>query len=277
MTETSSARAAACETLYACPETGAAHLRLPLRDHVRPGVYVGHPITGIGLDRIRAMEADLAARLAEAGVAADLFFPMRSTHLRPGETGANEYAEGAGLFSGTRHFTSQNRCDAVHHADAVLLHYDLRDDAGAYRLSRGIPFDLGWARAHGKPVVAVIGPDNPNWWPELPDLAAVVPSLDAAIPLLADRLPPESAARATAIEVLAFPADRVSLALIARLAEADARKGLGACAAVIAVLPGGRTNPNWHGQVGEVADWMLGAVPEALRVAAVLQGQALAS
>jgi nucleoside 2-deoxyribosyltransferase len=253
------------EILHACPATGGRHLCLPLRCHDRPGVYVGHPIL--------AMEDDVAALFRESGRSPDLYLPMRSTHLGASDTGANEYAADAGLFSGTRHFTSQNRCDAVHHADAVLLNYDVRDDAGAFRLSRGIPFDLGWARAHGKPVVAVIRPDNPNFWPGLADVAEIRPDIGSGVAAVARRLPGRSGMGTSClIEVLAFPGDAVSLPLLARLAEADARKCLGTCAAVLTVMPGGRANPNWHGQVGEVSDWLLPDMASAVRVAEVLRG-----
>ena len=102
-----------------CPESGAtrATVRIrPLDGSVRT-VYVGHPISGIRVGRIAAMQDEVERTLAEAGRRAGLrtvpLFPMRTPHLASDEVGASEYEEGASLFSDTRHFTFQNRLDAL--------------------------------------------------------------------------------------------------------------------------------------------------------------------
>lgn len=249
----------------------ARHRVLPLRRPDSAVVYVGHPISGIRMSRIIAMEARIRDLLPDV----EVLLPMRSTHLTRACVGGNEYPDGVGLFSDTRHFTLQNRVDALHRSDAVLLNYDLADDEGSYRISCGMPFDLGWARAVGKPVVAVLPHGNPNASEGLVRDAALVPDLASAVRVLAPHLAPRTRDRAAShVEIFDFGGCAFSPDLIAALGEADARKASGACAAIISVIPDGRANPNWHGQVKEVSDWLLPSMEEAMQVAATLGGAA---
>jgi len=265
-----------------CPATGVRHTTVTARRRHPAvyGVYVGHPVSGIRVGRIAAMQAEVRAAFdrANAGAAQRVatFFPMRTTHLRHDEVGASEYAGAEGLFTDTRHFTLQNRLDALCNADGVLLNFGLRDDEGRWRLSNGIPFDWGWAAHAGKPVVAVISRDNPNWSPGLAraaclateDLEEGVRALNGLLPHAAAR----SASWAAAVEVFDFAGCPASPDMIARLARADARKHTEGGRAIVVVMPEGDRNRNWHGQVRQVADWVLPSREDAARVVRHLVG-----
>jgi len=253
------------------PNSGAAHTTVSVRrkspDHF--GVYVAHPISGIRVGRILEMQRRVSESFGRANAgsprAVTPFFPMRTTHLAADDIGANEYGDTKALFGATRAFTLQNRMDAILHSDAVLINFDLRDDDGVYRLSKGIPFDYGWANACGKPTVAVIGAGNPNWSETLMSCCTVTDDLDEGIDILNGMLSPASQDSVTwkiVAEVFEFGAE-ASLDYIARLAMADARKHIEGERAIISVIPEGSGNPNWHGQVAQVSDWILSHPGEA--------------
>lgn len=265
-----------------CPATGARHavVTATRRHPACYGVYVGHPISGIRVGRILEMQDRVRRLFAEANAASvqqvATYFPMRTTHLRPDEVGDNTYDPSAALFADTRAFTLQNRNDALCNADGVLLNFDLRDDEGSYRLSKGIPFDWGWARAAGKPVVSVIPPGNPNWTPGLEAASAVV-ARDLADGVAAlNALLPHAAARGghwqAAVEIFDFGGCPAALDTIALLAEADARKHTLGGRAIVTVMPEGDRNPSWHGQVRQVSDWVVASRAEASTVACQLLG-----
>jgi len=254
-----------------CPSTGAVHATVSVRrkspDHF--GVYVAHPISGIRVGRILEMQRRVADAFAAASrdTARSItpFFPMRTTHLAADDIGANEYGDTKALFGATRAFTLQNRMDAILNSDAVLINFDLRDDEGAFRVSKGIPFDYGWAAACGKPIVAVIRKDNPNWCPMLSACCTITDELDEGIASLSGMLAPTSQDSVTwkvVAEVFEFGPE-ASLDYIARLAMADARKHIEGERAIISVIPEGSGNPNWHGQVAQVSDWVLADIGEA--------------
>lgn len=263
-----------------CPATGAVHTTVSVRkkspDHF--GVYVAHPISGIRVARILEMQRLVSESFAAAntGTARNVtpFFPMRTTHLAADEVGANEYGDTKALFGATRAFTLQNRMDAILHSDAVLINFDLMDDDGVYRLSKGIPFDYGWANACGKPVVAVIRPGNPNWSEMLRSCCEVTDTLGDAVArvnrILGDTSQ-DSVSWKVAAEVFEFGPE-ASLDFIARLAMADARKHIEGERAIISVIPEGSGNPNWHGQVAQVSDWILTDASEAEAVVRQLLG-----
>ena len=269
------------EESHHCPTTGAVHLTITSerRHPACYGLYVGHPISGIRVSRILDMQQEVQDLLTKANTGnaqrVTAFFPMRTTHLRPEDTGANDYGGCKALFANTRHFTLQNRMDALCNADAVLLNFGLRDDEGEFRLSRGIPFDWGWARACGKPFVAVIERDNPNWTEGLAQAAALVTSnLAEGVQAINAMLPHASRARSwcPAVEVFDFSGCAASLDFIARLAGADARKHVSGGRAIITVMPEGQVNASFHGQVREVSDWMVNSMSEASEVARRLLG-----
>lgn len=227
------------------------------------GIYVAHPITGIRISRIHAMQDEVRAEMADAGrlhgVSVHPFFPIRTNHLGPDGIGDNVYEAGANEFSAARHFTLQNRLDAVVHSDGVLVHLDVRDDEGNYRRSNGIPFDVGWAEGAGRPAVVVEAPGSPNRFVlaaanhrTAPDLAEGVRTLVgmAVAGIRTVSLPTVVA------EVLEMP-DSPSPAALVELARSDVRRHRDGCRAILAVMPGGRANPNFHGQVGEIADWVV--------------------
>lgn len=248
-----------------CLESGARRSTVTAtrRSPLDYSVYVGHPISGIRVGRILEMQDVVtgAFRRANADCAQNVhcLFPMRTTHLTAGETGANEYEGAAALFSGTRHFTLQNRMDAVMAADAVLINFELKDDAGEYRVSKGIPFDYGWAYACGKPVVAVIAEDNPNACCALSRATRIVTDLEEGVGFLNSVLPhaPRAPARRVVADVFDFTGSGSALSAIAALAESDVQKHRDGGRAIIAVIPEGRDSPCWHGQIAQVADWLL--------------------
>jgi len=253
------------------PNSGALHTTVSVRrkspDH--HGIYVAHPISGIRVGRIHDMQRRVVESFGKANAGTGRviapFFPMRTTHLAADEIGANEYGDSKALFGATRAFTLQNRMDAILNSDAVLINFELKDDDGNYRLSKGIPFDYGWAAACGKPIVAVIPKDNPNWCPMLSACCTIADELDEGIASLSGMLAPASQDSVTwkvVAEVFEFGAD-ASLDYIARLAMADARKHLEGERAIISIIPDGAGNPNWHGQVAQVSDWVLSDPGEA--------------
>lgn len=251
--------------LYRCSESGASRRTISVarRSVDDFAVYVGHPITGIRVSRVVDMQRDVALAFkranAESGRTVRCLFPLRTTHLRPDDVGANEYEDGLSLFSSTRHFTLQNRIDAVTASDAVLVNLELRDDEGRYRVSKGIPFDYGWAAAAGKPVATVAATDNPNLCAGLARSSSIFPTLEEAVQNLCQALssrPPDMRPRVVA-DVFDFTGAGLALSMIGDLAEADARKHMEGGRAIIAVIPEGREAECWHGQVAQVADWIV--------------------
>lgn len=277
-----------------CPDSGGMHVVVS-SSRASPhclGMYVGHPISGIRVARIREMETQVRAFLEVENAAGPWltipFFPMRSTHLGPDAIGANVYEAGKSLFSDARHFTMQNRLDAMRNADGVLLNYGIPADSGELLASMGMPFDWGWAREMGKPIVAVAEPGNPNMSPGMvdsclhvvPDLVQGVRTLNAILRNMAvqrrETVPggavPRDGGVGNVVEVFMFPTGRPALDLIARLAAADARKHEGRTGSIVTVMPGGRENPSFHGQVREVSDWFVEDQAQASAVVTRLLG-----
>jgi hypothetical protein len=225
------------------------------------GVYVAHPITGIRVSRIVAMQ-DLIRSMfdtigREHGLEVSPFFPMRTTHLGVDDLGANVYGPCEGDFVETRHYTLQNRMDAIVHSDGVLVNYDLATDDGSYRISNGIPFDIGWAAGIAKPT-SIVQPDgNPNPRCSLSPGQTRHLDLETGVRVLIEAIAsrPREADERVVAEILEFPPER-SVDALAMLAQADVRRHR-ECRAILAVMPGGKSNPSWHGQVGEVADWIV--------------------
>jgi hypothetical protein len=251
--------------VYTCPESGATRTTISVKKRSPSDylVYVGHPISGIRVGRILEMQDRISAAFnhLNEGTAQSVrcLFPMRTTHLSATDIGANEYEGAKELFSNTRHFTLQNRMDAVMAADAVLVNFDLKDDDGNYRVSKGIPFDYGWASAMGKPVVTVISDDNPNMCAAAARASKIVGTVDDAVREmngLLRHVKTQMKPRVVA-ELFDFTGAGSALSMIASLAEADARKHMDGGRAIIAVIPEGRQAPCWHGQVAEVADWVV--------------------
>ncbi|WP_327209894.1 hypothetical protein [Rhizobium leguminosarum] len=251
--------------LFRCEESGATRRTVSVRRRSVDDftVYVGHPISGIRVARILEMQDEVcrAFERANAGTPRTVrcLFPLRTTHLDAGDVGANEYDGVGALFSDTRHFTLQNRMDAVMAADAVLVNFDLRDDEGRHRVSKGIPFDYGWAVAAGRPVVTVAGDDNPNLCAGLSRSTDIYEDLESAVRAVNDLLPRRAADMRPRVvaDVFDFTGAGVALSMIANLAEADARKHMDGGRAIIAVIPEGREAQCWHGQVAQVADWVV--------------------
>lgn len=266
-------------THHVCQESGATRstVLISQRNLSTFGVYVGHPISGILISRLFKMQKEIGRLFEEQNRGTDrvvdLYFPLRTTHLSGDEYGDNEYEDGKSLFSNTRHFTLQNRQDALFNADAVLINFEIRDDQGDYRISKGIPFDYGWAAECGKPVVAVISPDNPNRTSSLERIATIAPTLAEGVHRLNQALPDSRRSPQeprVAAEIFDFSGCREPLAMIAELARADARKHRGAGSAIISILPEGRNAPAWHGQVMEVSDWILSDARQAEKVVSQL-------
>lgn len=248
-----------------CRESGAKHHSV-IATRKNPAfynVYVGHPISGIRVGRILEMQDLIQSSFNEHNKnthqAVKCLFPMRTTHLVAEDVGANEYEGAEALFSDTRHFTLQNRMDAVMASDAVLVNFNLRDDDGNYRISKGIPFDYGWATAMEKPAVAVIGSDNPNMCDALNRMCLVNEDLSSAIEQLNSMLPHgiKGPRERVVAEIFDFTGADTALSMIASLAAADAKKHKDGGRAIIAVIPEGKKAACWHGQVGQVADWVL--------------------
>jgi len=241
-------------------------------------VYVGHPISGIRVARVREMQESVVAAFARltggTGRTVQCLFPMRTTHLRPDDLGANEYPDSTADFSDTRHFTLQNRMDAVTAADGVLINLDLADDLGAYRVSKGIPFDYGWAAACGTPVVAVVPEGNPNACAALSRAAAVTRDLEHAVAEMNVLLGQSrrTSSRRVIAEVFDFTGSGSALSMIARLASTDAAKHRDGGRAIISVIPEGREAACWHGQVAQVSDWVVPDLARAERIVAQLAG-----
>lgn len=235
-------------------------------------VYVGHPISGIRVGRIMEMQQQIMDCFGRAnrGTAQQVhcLFPLRTTHLGADEVGDNEYEAGASLFSDTRHFTLQNRMDALMSADAVLVNFNLRDDDGNYRISKGIPFDYGWASSVGKAVVTAIQGGNPNMCEALTKHSMVFDDLEQAVFQLNAMLPHGPRTKQTRVlaEVFDFSSSECALSMIASLAAADAHKHRDGGRAIIAVIPEGKSSVNWHGQIGQVADWVLPEMEQAEKV-----------
>lgn len=248
-----------------CPDSGATRRTITVR---RRGpddytVYVAHPISGIRVARIFEMQEEVSRAFDEANSACTrtvrCLFPLRTTHLGLGDVGDNEYDDAASLFSNTRHFTLQNRMDAVMAADGVLVNLELRDEDGLYRISKGIPFDYGWASAAGRPVVTVASRMNPNLVSGLATEGTVHADLHPAVGALVDALsrrPVDMKSRVVA-DIFDFTEAGPALSMIALLAESDARKHLDGGRAIVAVIPEGRKAECWHGQVAQVADWVV--------------------
>lgn len=263
-----------------CPESGAARSTVTLtrRSPAAYSVYVGHPISGINVGRIFTMQDTVERTFCRANAKSvqevSCLFPMRTTHLSASDTGDNEYKDANALFSDTRHFTLQNRMDAVMAADAVLLNFDLKDDAGSFRVSKGIPFDYGWAYACGKPVVAVIGEGNPNSCRALDRAAFTTENLAEGISFLNGLLPHAARTPRSRVvaEVFDFTGAGSALSAISALAEADAHKHRDGGRAIIAIIPEGKAAACWHGQVAQVADWVLPDARTAETVVARLIG-----
>lgn len=251
--------------MYRCSESGATRRTISVvrRSPEDFTVYVGHPISGIRVSRILAMQ-DEVSRAFESANAGSLrtvrcLFPLRTTHLDAGDVGANEYDDVDALFSHTRHFTLQNRMDAVIAADAVLVNLDLVDDDGRHRVSKGIPFDYGWAAAAGRPVVTVAGSGNPNLCAGLARAGGIYDNLESAVRAVDAILSRQAADMRPRVvaDVFDFTGAGAALSMIANLAEADARKHMDGGRAIIAVIPEGRNAQCWHGQVAQVADWVV--------------------
>jgi hypothetical protein len=184
---------------------------------------------------------------------------MRTTHLSATDIGDNEYVGTKALFSDTRHFTLQNRMDAIMASDGVLVNFDLRDDDGKYRVSKGIPFDYGWADASGKPVAVAIPPDNPNNCLALGRVASQTSSVEEAVVSLNAilRHAPRSPAKRVVADVFDFTGAGTALSTISALARADAAKHRDGGRAIISVIPDGRGAACWHGQIAQVSDWVV--------------------
>lgn len=260
---------------HICNESGAVRSTVSVspRNLTTFGVYVGHPISGIRISRLFKMQQDIISLFEQENAGSnriiDLYFPLRTTHLANDDIGASEYEPDSSLFSNTRHFTLQNRQDALFNSDAVLINFGITDDSGRYRISKGIPFDYGWAAECRKPIVAIITPDNPNRTAALERTAYVTDSLENGIKHLNASLPSTRIAAPeprVAAEIFDFTNCSEPLAMIAELAKADARKHRGNGAAIISILPEGRNAPAWHGQVMEVSDWILPGPNEAEKV-----------
>ena len=269
------------EREHACSTAGWRHIVLTARRRHAAcyGVYVGHPISGIRVSRILTMQDEVRSLFESENAGSvqrvSTYFPMRTTHLDADELGANVYDASPALFARTRAYTVQNRLDALCNADGVLVNYELMDDAGQYRVSKGMPFDWGWARAAGKPVVVVIGHDNPNLSNGLLKTAAfVTPVLAQGVRAL-NKMLPHAACRAEtwkmAVEIFDFGnGSAPALDLIAHLAEADMRKHTQGGRAIISILPrcsDGAQHPSFHGQVEQVSDWVVESLEEAVAIA----------
>jgi nucleoside 2-deoxyribosyltransferase len=266
--------------LFSCEESGATRTTVSVRKRSPSDycVYVGHPISGIRVGRILEMQDRISSEFDRLNVGTSqkvrCLFPMRTTHLTAGEIGANEYSGAKALFSDTRHFTLQNRMDAVMAADAVFVNFDLADDEGRFRVSKGIPFDYGWASAAGKPVVTVIGRDNPNMCAGAARASKIVGTLEEGVHELNGLLMHSRGGLKERVvaDVFDFTGAGSALSMIASLAEADARKHMDGGRAIIAVIPEGREAACWHGQVAQVADWVVQDVATAQTIVARLIG-----
>lgn len=252
-------------TTTTCPESGAARhtVTAERRNPAAYGVYVGHPISGIRVGRILEMQDHITRRFASlnkgTGQEVHCLFPMRTTHLTATDVGDNEYSGAKALFSDTRHFTLQNRMDAIMASDGVLVNFDLKDDDGNYRVSKGIPFDYGWAGACGRPVAVAIPEGNPNDCLALGRVASRNMSLDAAVASLNAilRHTPRQPPKRVVADVFDFTGAGTALSMIAALARADAEKHRDGGRAIISVIPEGREAACWHGQVAQVSDWVV--------------------
>lgn len=261
-----------------CSESGGARhtVTAERRSPSCYSVYVGHPISGIRVGRILDMQREIEnefARLNDgSGQQVRCLFPMRTTHLSSSDVGDNEYAGSKSLFADTRHFTLQNRMDAVMASDAVLVNFDLRDDDGNYRISKGIPFDYGWAAATGRPVAVAIPHGNPNDCRALERAAERHGKLADAVAGLNRLLPHVATPRSRRVvaDVFDFTDADSGLSLIATLAMADADKHRDGGRAIISVIPDGRDAPCWHGQIAQVSDWVVGDTDTAARIVRML-------
>lgn len=235
------------------------------------GVYVAHPITGIRVSRIHEMQDAIRTLLATAGEKVGLdfvpLFPMRTNHLGTHQIGDNVYAPDKGDFARTRHYTLQNRMDAIVHCDAVLVNYDLAADDGTYRMSNGIPFDIGWAAAADKPTVIVQPTSNPNPPCRLANDQIRLSDIEIGVNHLAGMLAGRQLASAERViaEIIVFPPERSADAL-ACLAMIDARRHRQGCRAIIAVMDEAAATANRHGQVDEIADWLVPDEASAFRI-----------
>ncbi|MDW9481391.1 hypothetical protein GOB57_22345 [Sinorhizobium meliloti] len=254
-----------------CAESGASRhtVTAERRNPTGYSVYVGHPISGIRVGRILEMQNLIVRTFAELnrGSAQEVhcLFPMRTTHLTSADVGDNEYSGAKALFSDTRHFTLQNRMDAIMASDAVLVNFDLRDDDGNYRISKGIPFDYGWAGSCGRPVAVAIPKGNPNDCLALDRVASRNSSIEDAVASLNSilRHTPKSLTKRVVAEVFDFTGAGAALSMIAALARADAEKHRDGGRAIISVIPEGRAAACWHGQIAQVSDWVVEDIPTA--------------
>lgn len=252
-------------TTTTCSESGAARhtITAERRSPAAYSVYVGHPISGIRVGRILEMQDLVVRSFAELNrgteQAVHCLFPMRTTHLTAAEVGDNEYSGAKALFSDTRHFTLQNRMDAIMASDAVLVNFDLKDDDGNYRISKGIPFDYGWAAASGRPVSVAVPDGNPNDCHALSRVASRHVHIEDAIADLNALLPhtPKGPARRVVADVFDFTGAGNALSMIAWLARADAEKHRDGGRAIISIIPEGRSAACWHGQIAQVSDWVV--------------------
>jgi hypothetical protein len=252
-------------TTTTCPESGASRhtVTAERRNPAAYSVYVGHPISGIKVGRILEMQdliTDLFAKLnKDTGQEVHCLFPMRTTHLSASDVGNNEYSGAKALFSDTRHFTLQNRMDAIMACDAVLVNFDLKDDDGNFRISKGIPFDYGWASACGLPVAVAIPEGNPNDCLALGRVASRSVSIGEAAASLNTVLhhAPRRPLKRVVADVFDFTGAGSALSMIATLARADAEKHRDGGRAIISIIPEGREAACWHGQVAQVSDWVV--------------------
>jgi nucleoside 2-deoxyribosyltransferase len=265
MLHTPSSRLLVESHLFRCEESGATRRTVSVRRRSADDftVYVGHPISGIRVARILEMQEKVCSAFEQANAdttrTVRCLFPLRTTHLEAGDVGANEYDGIEALFSDTRHFTLQNRMDAVMAADAVLVNLELLDDEGRHKVSKGVPFDYGWAAAAGRPVVTVAGRNNPNLCAGLLRSEVICEDLETAVRAVNDLLPRQLADLRPRVvaDVFDFTGAGVALSMIASLAEADARKHMDGGRAIVVVIPEGRDAQCWHGQVAQVADWVV--------------------
>lgn len=261
-------------TTTTCPESGASRhtVTAERRNPAAYSVYVGHPISGIRVGRILEMQnliTELFATLNKGtGQEVHCLFPMRTTHLAAADIGDNEYTEAKALFSDTRHFTLQNRMDAIMASDAVLVNFDLKDDAGNYRVSKGIPFDYGWAASCGRPVAVAIPENNPNDCLALARVTSRSASVQEAIISLNAILghAPRQSTKRVVADVFDFTGAGTALSMIAALARADAEKHRDGGRAIISVIPEGREAACWHGQVAQVSDWVVDEPATAVKI-----------
>jgi nucleoside 2-deoxyribosyltransferase len=138
-------------------------------------VYLAGPITGTSYDGCTDWREYVQSQLPPSieGVS-----PMRGKdHLR-GVESIKGYGEHP--FSTPKGITTRDRFD-VTRCDAILVNFD-----GAQRVSIGTVMEIAWADMLRKPIVVVMGEDNPHYHAMIREAAGfIVPTLDEAIALVA--------------------------------------------------------------------------------------------